>query len=359
MIIEAIRTYHISKKLSRPLVNSVYSCTDIEHILVEVDAEGYTGIGYVYSFNKDQAKAIKTLIDGFVPNLIGKEADLIRSHWNYAKIIYGGIGHTGLQIIAWTAYDVAFWDLLSKRAGLPLYKMLGAARNEVPVYASGGFLVPVEQVVEEAVAFKEQGYRHYKMKVGHADYREDIRRIERVQAAVGNGMEILVDANQGWSVERAKRMAPLLLGLGITYLEEPLNAQDYQGYAELRKTTMIDIVAGESLFTLTENFELMHRGGVSILNPDLQRCGGITEFMQVCSLANAYRIAVSSHIFTEVSVHLMAAVPTMLYAEYIPDWWAGIFEETLPVINGKVKLSDKPGIGIRFDHDFISAHLAT
>lgn len=357
MRIESIRTYHVSKPLKQKLVNSLFSIERMEHILLEMDAGGHTGTGFVYSINFHQAKAIKAMMDGFARAIVGEDTDLIRLHWNNAQTTINGIGQTGMPVIAWAAFDTALWDLMARQAGLPVYKLLGAFRKEVPVYASGGWLVPLEELVREALDYKAQGFRRYKMKVGCADYREDLRRIEKVRAALGDGVEVMVDANQGWTVKKSIAIAPRLLELGVTYLEEPVHAQDYSGQAEIRKNTAINVVAGESLFTLTEMFELMRNRSVDILNPDLQRCGGVSEFMQVCALANACRIPVTSHVFTEASAHLMAAAPTAMHAEYIPDWWRGIFTREPHIVDGMLRLGDEPGFGLEFNHDFIEGHI--
>lgn len=287
---------------------------------------------------------------------MGKDIDLIRKHWNDLYVRVNSVGQTGLQIIALAAVDTALWDIMSQRANLPLYKMLGGMRDEIDVYASGGWLGTLESLVEEAVGYKEQGYKKYKMKIGFPDYREDIRRIAAVKKAVGDDMEIMVDANQGLSIKKAIEVGKELIKMNVTWFEEPVFAQDYAANAELVRSTDTSIATGESLFTRTEHLEILSRRGVDILMPDLQRCGGVTEFMNVAILAAAYRIPVSSHVFTELSAHLMAAAPTGLIAEYVPDWWAGVFDKAPRVKNGKIKLDDTPGLGITFNYDFIEKY---
>jgi L-alanine-DL-glutamate epimerase-like enolase superfamily enzyme len=281
---------------------------------------------------------------------------LIRLHWNNAQTSTSGIDWTGAPVVAWAAFDVALWDLMGKQTGLPLYKLLGGFRREVPVYASGGWLIPIEELVEEALKYKAQGFRRYKMKVGCRDYREDLIRIEKVRSALGDEVEVMVDANQGWTVKKSISIAPLLLDSGVTYLEEPVAARDFRGHSEIRERTAIHVVAGESLYTLTEFFELMRNRCVDMINPDLQCCGGVSEFMQVCALANAFRIPVTSHLFTEASAHLMAAAPTAMHAEYIPDWWRGIFSREPDIVDGKIRLNNEPGLGVEFNHDYIANH---
>ena len=356
MQIESIRTYHVSKPLKQKLVNSLFSIERIEHVLLEIAVEGHTGIGFVYSINADQAKAVKAIMDGFARTMVGEDTDLIRLHWNNVQTRISGIGQTGVPVVAWAAFDTALWDLMAKQAGLPLYKLLGAFRSEVPVYASGGWLVPLDELVQEALSYKAQGFRYYKMKVGCADYREDLERIEKVRTALGDEVEVMIDANQGWTVKKCIAAAPRLLELGVNYLEEPVAAMDYSGQAEIRENIPIQVAAGESLFMLSDFFELMRNRCVDIINPDLQRCGGVSEFMQVCALANAFRIPVTSHLFTEASVHLLAAAPTATHVEYVPEWWQGIFTREPNIVDGMLRLGDEPGLGVEFDHDFIAGH---
>jgi len=356
MRIDAVRSYHVSKPLRQKLVNSSFCIERMEHVLLELEAGGHTGIGFVYAIRVEQARAIRAIIEGFAQMMVGEDSDLIRMHWNRAQTAINGIGQTGLPVVAWAAFDTALWDLMAKQAGLPLYRLLGAARHEVPVYASGGWLIPLGELIEEALGYKAQGFRHYKMKVGCADHREDLRRIEKVRTALGDGVEVMVDANQGWTVKQSIAIAPALMELGVSYLEEPVHAQDYVGLAEIRRNSILRVVAGESLFGLSNMFELLRQGGVDVLNPDLQRCGGVSEFMQVCALANAHRVPVSSHVFTEASAHLLAAAPTAMHAEYIPDWWRGIFTSEPDIQDGTLRLGGAPGLGVEFDHDFVAAH---
>lgn len=356
MKIEGYRSYHVSKPLKQKLVNSVYCIENMEHVLLEIYAEGFTGIGHVYAFSPSHAQSLKILVDSYCESLIGKDVDLVKKHWNDLYIRINSIGQTGLQIIALSAIDTALWDIMSQGAKLPLYKMLGAMRNEVDVYASGGWLGTIESLVEEAINYKEQGFKKYKMKIGSPDYREDIKRVAAVRKALGDDIEVMVDANQGLSIKKAISVSKELMNMDVTWFEEPVFAQDYSANAELVNLTDISIVSGESLFTKTEHLEIMTRRGVDILNPDLQRCGGVTEFMNVATMAAAFRIPVSSHLFTEISAHLIAAAPTGTILENVPEWWAGVFEKAPKIKDGKIKLDDTPGLGITFDHDFINKY---
>ena len=356
MIIKGFRTYHVSKKLTKPLPNAVYALEYIEHVFLELDTDEYTGIGMAYTFNPDQAEAMKILVEGYCKSLIGQDPSFARKYWQKAQGTMGGCGQTGLPLSAYAAVDTALWDLIAQEAGMPLYKLLGAKTDTLPVYGSGGWLAPIEEVIEEALAFKAEGYTKYKLKLGFPDWRVDIARLTALRKALGDNFDIMVDVNQGWNVKLALRIIPELQDLGIHYLEEPLHCQDYKGNAELVQSTDMEICSGECLFGSREIFELLRLRGADIINPDLMRCGGITEFVEACSLAGSFRIPVTAHVLMEVSAHVMAASPTGGLLENIPDWWNGAFAQAPLVKNGQMKLLDVPGLGIRLDHDYIGRY---
>lgn len=356
MIIRDYRVYHISKKLSKPLPNAVYSLEYIEHVFLELDAGDFVGVGMAYTFNPDQAEAIKLLVEGYCRNLMGQDISLIRKFWHQALCTMGGCGQTGLPMSAYSVVDTALWDLTAQEAGQPLYKLLGARTDTLPVYGSGGWLVPQEEMIEEALDFKRQGYTKYKLKLGFPNWKQDINRLEALRSAVGDDFDIMVDVNQGWNVKLALEIIPELQKLGINYLEEPLHCQDFKGNAELVDSTSMQICSGECLFTTREIFELLRVRGADIINPDLMRCGGITEFKEVCSIAGAFRVPVTAHVLMEVSAHVMATSPTGGLLENIPDWWNGAFELAPIPEAGRLKLLNVPGIGVKFNHDYIQKY---
>ncbi|MBQ5951175.1 MAG: mandelate racemase/muconate lactonizing enzyme family protein [Lachnospiraceae bacterium] len=353
MQIKNFHVYHISKKLTKPLPNAVYALEYIEHVFLELETEERTGVGMAYTFNPDQAEAMKVLVEGYCRALIGKDPVYVRAYWQKAQSTMGGCGQTGLPMSAYAVVDTALWDLTAQEAGMPLYKLLGARTDTLPVYGSGGWLVPQEEMIQEALDFKAQGYTRYKLKLGFPDWRTDVARLTALRAAVGDDFEIMVDVNQGWTVKQALRIAPYLSELGISYLEEPLHCLDYAGNAKLAESTDLTICSGECLFTTKDIFELLRVGGADMINPDLMRCGGVTEFREVCSLAAAFGVPVTAHVLMEVSAHVMAATPKGGLLEHIPDWWAGAFSKAPVVKDGTLTLLPDPGLGIAFDRDYI------
>ncbi len=357
MIISDYRVWHISKKLAKPLPNAVYSLEYIEHVFLELKTESFTGVGMAYTFDPVQAESMKTLTEGYCKALIGKDPEYVRKYWQDAQRTMGGCGQTGLPVSAYSAVDTALWDLIAQDAGKPLYRLLGAKTDTLPVYGSGGWLVPLDELIGEALWFKDRGFTKYKLKLGFPDWHKDIERLTALRKALGDDFDIMADINQGWTVKTALQAIPELKKLGINYLEEPLHCQDFKGNAKLTESTDIFISTGECLFTTKDLFELLRLGGADILNPDLMRCGGVTEYMQVCAMAAAFRVPVTAHVLMEVSAHVMAASPLGGLLEYIPDWWDGAFDLAPKAEKGQLTLLNTPGLGIRFNHDYIERNL--
>ena len=178
-----------------------------------------------------------------------------------------------------------------------------------------------------------------------------------VQDACGKDFEVMVDVNQGWDVKKSIRVAPILLDMGVTYFEEPVHAQDYAGQAEIRSHVDVDVVAGESLFTTLDFVKLLKGNCVDMINPDLGRCGGVTEFIQVAALAKAFNKPLTAHVYTDVSAHLIAAAPTGTMLEVVPEWWSGIYDNGVEIVNGMTSPREDPGFGITINYDTVKKYL--
>ena len=343
--IERVIVRTIAKPFDKPLHNALYAMYNAHHIFVELVADGVSGIGEVVCFEENQANSFHAYVEGLAGHLIGQDASLIRKHWKNFYTTMGGIGHIGLSMQALGAVDMALWDLNAKAAGLPVWRMLGAVRTEVPVYVTGGWLGTDEELVQEALSYREAGYKRFKMKLGKKDWRQDISRVRKVQEACGPDFEVMVDVNQGWDRKKSLRMAPLIAELGVTHFEEPIAAEDYEGQRYLREHTTLDVVAGEKLCGIHETSELLMRQCVDKMNPDLARCGGVTGYMEVLSVADVCRIPVSSHAYSSFSAACIAAAPTGDMLEIIPTWDRNLFEEEFPVEDGVHRLTEKPGFG--------------
>jgi mandelate racemase len=251
--------------------------------------------------------------------------------------------------MALSVVDTALWDLLAQQAGLPLFRLLGASSDtRLPVYITGGWLgSSKEELAEEAVSVRDRGFGHYKMKVGHADWRLDVERVEYVRGIAGDGLALMVDANQAWSVQDAIAAGRAFAELGVTWLEEPIPVEDVAGCARVTAAVDVPVASGESLYTRHGFLPLVEHRAADVLMPDLMRSGGPSEFLQIAALGETHAMPVSSHAFQEISAHLMAACPNAGLVEVIPGWSDGLFDTPPLVFDGHIHLSERPGLGFK------------
>jgi mandelate racemase len=255
-------------------------------------------------------------------------------------------------MLALSAIDTALWDLHARAAGLPLYRMLGGSPAPLPVYAQPGWLsLSEEELVTEALAVQEQGFGHYKMRVGSPDWRHDVERVSRVREALDPATQLLVDANQGWSRIEALTAARALDDLGLFWIEEPVDVEDLAGMARIAAAIRTPVAAGESVFGTEGMRPLIEHDAAAVLMPDLQHCGGPTGFLLAAAQAQLAGLPISNHLFIEVSIHLLAACPNAYIVEYMPGWWDDLFHQPPDIRNGSLRPSDEPGIGVRFRDD--------
>jgi L-alanine-DL-glutamate epimerase-like enolase superfamily enzyme len=290
------------------------------------------------------------------PRLVGRDSREIEAIWKDLFFATHATAVGAITSLALAAVDTALWDLKAKRAGLPLWQAAGGAQRRVPLYTTeGGWLqLPVAALVEQTLAAKAAGFRGAKIKVGKPHLSEDVARLAAVREAVGNAFELMVDANQCFRVAEAIRRARAFEPFGLAWLEEPLPAEDLGGHAELAAHTAIPIAVGESLYHPAHFREYLERGACSIVQVDCARIGGVTPWLKVAHLAEAFNVAVCPHFLMELHVSLTAAVPNAAWVEYIPQL-DDVTTSRLAIEHGHAVAPDAPGLGIDWDFDAIAA----
>ncbi len=321
--------------------------TEVAFLFAEVTTEdGHEGVGFSYS-KRAGGPAQFAHASEVAPDLIGEDPSDIGRLWT--KLVWAGasVGRSGASTQAIAAIDVALWDLKAKRAGLPLAKLLGAHRNSVRCYnTSGGFLhESVEQVKDNATRTLENGVGGIKIKVGLPDSAEDLRRVRAVREHLGDGVPFMVDANQQWDRPTAMRVSRRLEEFDLVWIEEPLDAYDAEGHAQLARSLDTAVATGEMLTSVAEHAELIRHGSVDILQPDAPRIGGITQFLKLSALADVANLQLAPHFAMEIHVHLAAAYPHEAWVEHF-DWLYPLFNERLETRDGRMYISDRPGLGI-------------
>lgn len=324
----------------RPLTN-----VPILVALIRTD-HGLEGFGFSYS-KRAGGPGLYAHAAEIATEYLGEDPSAIGRLWNKAVWAGASVGRSGLATQAVAAFDIALWDLKAKRADLSLAALLGSFRDRVPCYnTSGGFLsAPIEEVIERSQALMEHGIGGIKIKVGHPDRSQDLKRLTAVREAIGPGFPLMVDANQQWDRMTALRLGRQLDELELVWIEEPLDAYDAEGHGELARRLDTPIATGEMLTSVDEHRRLIDHRSVSYLQPDAPRVGGITPFRTIMTLAETAGLALAPHYVMEIHLHLAAAYSGVTWVEHF-DWLEPLFEERLELSQGEMVVPDRPGLGL-------------
>ncbi len=316
--------------------------------------QGVTGSTYLFCYTPLALQPVLQALANLLPLLRGQPVaplDLDRSLRQRFRLL----GDKGVVGMALAGLDMAAWDALARAQGLPLVRLLGAQPRPVPAYNSNGLgLIGAERAVPEAVALAE-GFGAVKVRLGYADGATDLAVVRAVRRAVGDGVALMSDYNQGLSVAEALRRIELLAGEGLEWVEEATSADDDRGHAEIRHRSRARIQIGENWWGPHEMAASLAAGACDLGMPDAMKIGGVTGWLRAAALAEAARLPMSSHLFPEVSVHLLAASPTAHWLEYV-DWAAPILQTPLRIEGGQATPPDLPGTGIEWDEAAVERH---
>ena len=338
-------------------VDAIQSFVSQETPFVRItDADGVSGLGYSYTIGQGGPAVMSLLQETLVPQLIGAEAENIERIWRDLLFSTHATAVGAITSLALAAIDTALWDLRCKRAGLPLWRLLGGSKPSVPMYTTeGGWLhIPTEDLVADAVEAKALGFSGSKIKIGRPHLSEDRERLAAVRDAVGPEYEIMVDANQCFSRAEATRRAKVLEEFGIAWFEEPMPADDVMEHARLAASTSVPVAVGESMYSLSQFKDYLTTGGASIVQVDVARIGGITPWMKVAHLAESFNVPVCPHFLMELHVSLVCAIPNAPWLEYIPQL-DSLTSETMRMESGRAFASEAPGLGIAWDEAALQA----
>ncbi|SIO16968.1 mandelate racemase/muconate lactonizing enzyme family protein [Agromyces cerinus] len=353
--ITAARASLIDLEVETMRTDAVQSFIKQETIFLEIDtADGLTGVGYSYTIGTGGRAVLSMLRDHLVPLLPGLDSRNVEGIWMELFRSTRATTVGAITSLALAAVDTALWDLRSRRAGEPLWQVAGGYRQRVPLYdTEGGWLhLPTDDLVAGALASQAKGLRGVKLKVGKPSVREDRERLLAVREAVGDDLHIMVDANQSMTSAEAIRRAAAFEDADLYWFEEPLPADDVSGHVRLAASTSIPIAVGESMYSIAQFRDYLHRGAAGIVQVDVARIGGVTPWLKVAHLAEAYNVAVCPHFLMELHVSLVAAVPNGAYVEHIPQL-RGITKTELVIDDGSAVAPSTPGLGIDWDADEI------
>lgn len=349
MIVKDVRTALLSVPYTDPPRAGYMPLERIDLVVVEVEtASGVVGTGHLQPITGGIRTLELCIHEVLKPLLIGEEISDIPRLWRKMWDATFIQGRMGLSVMAMSALDIALWDALGRARGVPLWQLWGGRRDPVPVYGSGCYRgLGHDGMIEKAERFVAQGFAAIKMQCAHmftAD--EDVANVRDMRATLGDGIEIMIDANQGWSVEEAIAVGKRLDAYELSWLEEPVMADDFEGYARIGAVIETPLATGENNFTHRDLLPFLKGGHVAVLQPDIMR-GGYTDLRIIAERAHGAGLAFAPHLFPELSVHLNASVPNGAWLEYM-GWHDHLWVEPLLPVGGMLTPTDRPGHGMDF-----------
>jgi mandelate racemase len=359
LTIRDIRAVPVSVPMARPLGTSADTIRHAHLILIDLlTSEGITGRSYVFCYLASVGPAIARILDQALEFIRG---DPVAPQDISAKLHkrFRLLGVQGIVRMAISGIDVAAWDALAIANQLPLAKMLGTNPRPVPAYNSNGLgLMKPEAAADEAVALLEGGFRAVKLRVGRATAEADLAAVRAVRKRLPDEIALMIDFNQALTVAEALRRCRALDEEGIYWIEEPIRHDDYAGSALLAREFATPIQIGENFSGPQAMAAALGSQACDYVMPDLERIGGVTGWQRAAGIAAGAGIEMSSHLFPEVSAHLLAAAPTSHWLEYV-DWAGPLLQQPLQIIDGDAMVPDRPGAGMVWDESAVARYRLT
>jgi mandelate racemase len=356
LTVRAIRTVAVEVPMKHVLGTSQASVKAAPLLLVDVETEeGVTGHAYLFCYVPPAAAAMATMLAEIERAVRGERiAPLVL--WQKLARRFTLIGVQGIVRMAMSGFDVACWDALAKAAGQPLATLLGGVLRPVRAYNSNGLgLMDRAKLVDEAEELLEGGFEAVKLRLGYATLAEDIAALQAVRKRISDRIRIMVDYNQALSVAEALERGRALDAEGVYWLEEPIRHDDYRGAAKLAQALATPVQIGENFSLPQAMEEAIAAGACDYVMPDLERIGGVTGWMRAAAIAGVRAIEMSSHLFPEVSSHLLAVTPTAHFLEYV-DWAAPILAEPLRIQGGAALAPQRPGNGLAWNPEAVERY---
>jgi L-alanine-DL-glutamate epimerase-like enolase superfamily enzyme len=347
--ITAVSTADYEWKRERPITNGLhtYETSDMTIVKIETDA-GVTGYGV-----GRPRPGEKEFRAQFLSTLVGKDPTMTEAIWSSLWSPKMS-GRRGYETRALSSIDIALWDLKAKLAGMPLYKLLGGYRKDIPIYIAGGYYSTGKghlELQKEMESYVALGARGVKMKVGAVAIKDDIARIRAVREVIGPDVKLLLDANCAYRAYEAIQFAKRAEEYDPFWFEEAVQPDDYEGFAKIAAQTTIPLATGENEYTKHGFRDLIATQAIAILNPDARYMGGVTEFMKVAAMAQAHGLDIAPHGDQQAHLHLLAAIPNARLLEFYPPEVNAMAVDIYlhaPAVNadGTVTVPEVPGAGL-------------
>jgi mandelate racemase len=351
---ESVRVRAVEVPLRRPIVAKVGVYASWPFVLIDLTTrEGIVGRSYLEPYLRKSIKSIALLAQDLADLFKDKPLAPLDCYRDAMRVMHLN-GREGLTLIAMAGLDMAIWDALAKAAGLPLAVLLGGTTGRVRAYNTNGlWLIPVDQVAREAEELVEQGgFKAVKLRLGRPTLKEDLATIAAARRAVGEGVELMCDFNQGLSLGEALLRLHALDDQGLSWFEEPIVYDNYEGCAQLARELRTPLQIGENIYGPREFYKAVQARAADLYMPDLMRIGGVTGWMRSAAIAGAAGLPLSSHLYPRVSAQLLRVSESADWLEW-SDWAEPILAEPFTVTDGYATVPDTPGSGLEWNEDAV------
>lgn len=354
---DSVTVRAVSVPLRRPLVAKVGNFTEWPFILIDVKTkEGVVGRAYLEPYLRNAVRYIKPAIEDMAELFKGRQLaplDMFRDVIGKLHLV----GRQGVSMIVAAGLDMAMWDALAKAAGLPLAELLGGTVGKIRTYNTNGlWLLPLDKLAKEAGELVAEGnFSAIKIRLGRPKLADDLKALSLVRGAIGNDIQLMCDFNQGQTIQEAIWRLHALDDQGLYWFEEPVVYDNYAQSAQLAAELNTPISIGENIYGPRSFFDAVQAKAADLYMPDLMRIGGVTGWMRAAAIAGAAGLPLSSHLYPEVSAHLLRASESADWLEY-RDWGNPIVAEPFQVVDGQAIVPNRPGNGIEWNEDAVAKY---
>ena len=351
--IQEIELFKLVSVLKKPISDATHTLSEISFVVLRLKLRnGIVGESYLLSFQYSP-EAIKGALKDCQDAVIGHSVNETGLVFDKLNHLHEYFGQNGLLRWVQGAINIAMWDAWGKALQQPLWKLWGTHKEKVSLYGSGGWIsYSIEEVIEEVTNYVDRGFKAVKIKVGSPNWKTDVERLKKVRAAVGDNVNIMIDANQGMKLPETIQLAKAANDLNIYWFEEPLHHENFDGYQTLKNQTGISLAMGEREFNTQPLIELIKRKAIDIWQPDILRIGGVEAWKESASIAAGFHIPVLPHYYKDYDVPLLCTIPNGVGAESF-DWIDDYIDNPMLVKDGFAYPHQRPGWGFNFIDDYL------
>lgn len=358
LTVRGLRARAVMSPMARPLHTGAGAITKAPLVLIDLNTEeGVTGCAYVFCYAAFALAPVVALLDNLSELIAGETVAPLALEEKLQRA-FRLPGPQGFTAMVAAGIDMAAWDACAKAAGQPLFHLLGGTAHPIPAYNSNGLgIMDAARVRAEARELVDAGFRAVKVRLGYADGHADAAVVRAVRNALADDVVLMSDYNQALSVPEAIARTHALDGEGLSWIEEPTRADDYAGYARIRTASRTPIQLGENFWGPHDMAKAIAAGAGDFLMPDIDRIGGVSGWLRAAALAEPSGIPLSSHLYPEISAHVLAVTPTRHWLEYM-DWAEPVLQQPIRIEDGHAIPSAEPGSGVAWDEDAVARYLA-